>query len=270
MSLRSQIQAAVDEVAPPAPDLERKVKAFVLADTSERKALRRRPRTSPWAYRFQGAAGLVAAAVVVALIAGVVLGGRIWRDMNSTPSTINPTQLKGLEARHLNFTTVARGAACPTTALTLNPDLGMVVGGGPVYVGNRDVFESGSWGFWVAVGFASSGQTPGLVLLRAKDLQSDSQVAFAHYPLAPTAITAVGRALGSDELSDGSTKVQLRSEAVFQDPPGPWHPGQAGGAPAELVVLLGMQSGSSGCIGLQIDGPDFTENLVFQPAMRAF
>jgi hypothetical protein len=29
-----------------------------------------------------------------------------------------------------------------------------------------------------------------------------------------------------------------------------------------LDVMLGLQRGASGCVGLQIDGPNFTQNLV--------
>jgi hypothetical protein len=261
MSLRSQIRDAVDDVAPAPLDIERKVSSYVRANNAERKALRARRQRSPWAYRFQGAATLLAAALVVAVIAGLVFGGRFWRDLNSTPSTINQTELKSLESRPLSFPTVAPDAACPVTPVTLNPNIGMVLGAGPVYLGNRDIYETSDWGFWVAAGFWSEGKTPGLVLIRAKDLKSGAQVAFAQYPLAPTRVTAVGRVLGSTQVADH--QVQLRSEAVFTDP---WPQAR----PAELVVLFGMETGTSGCIGFQVNGPDFDENFVLKPAQPSF
>ena len=264
MSLRSQIRDAVDDVTPPAADLERRVRAYVLAGNTERKVLKARPRRSPWKYRFQGAATLLAAALAIAVIAGIVLGGRFWRDLNATPSTVNQGELKNLEGRHLYFPTVAADAECPATPLTLNQQIGMVVGKGPVYLINGDVNESGDWGYWVAIGFASDSSTPGLVLIRAKDLKSDAQVAFAQYPLSPTGMTAVGRVLGSANVANHH--LQLRSESVFHDPfPSGW---PARGIPhSELVVLFGMEKGSSGCIGFQVDGPDFTENFVVNPAV---
>src|ERR671922_2476210 len=115
MSLRSQIRDAVDDVAPAPLDIERKVSSYVRANNAERKALRARRQRSPWAYRFQGAAALLAAALVVAVIAGLVFGGRFWRDLNSTPSTINQTELKSLESRPPSLPTVAAEAACPVT-----------------------------------------------------------------------------------------------------------------------------------------------------------
>src|SRR4029077_16898893 len=103
MSLRNELREAVDEVAPRAPGLEQKVQAYVLAGSAQRKVLRGRRNASPWRYRFQGAAGLIAAAIVIAVIAGLVVGGRVWRDLNATPSTINQNELKHLEKRPLNF-----------------------------------------------------------------------------------------------------------------------------------------------------------------------
>jgi hypothetical protein len=268
MSLRNEIRRAVDDVVPPAPGLERKVRDYVIAGNRERKVLLARRRRSPWTYRFQGAAGLLAAAVVIALLAGLIVGGRMWRDLNATPSTINQTELKTLEGKPLNFPTISPGAACPTTALTLDPQLGMVVGGGPVYLGDTEVYGQGSWGYWVELGFVSTAEAPGLVLVRAKDLKSGAQVAFANYPIAPTAMSAVGPVLGTSSVVDHHD-VTVRSEAVFHDP---WRPRaiiglnvSPAGTDPELLVLFGMQTGTSGCIGFQVDGPGFSESFVVTP-----
>jgi hypothetical protein len=260
MSLRSQIQRAIDDVAPPAPMLERQVRAFVLSDEGDRKHLI--PRRQP---RWVAPLGLIAAALVLALVAGLFIGGRFWRTQNAAPATISQNELKSLEGRPLVYPSVIAGAPCPTTAPTLNQGLGMVVGAGPVYLVNGDVYEQGDWGYWVNLGFSYYPVTSlGAVLIRASDLKADSQVAFANYPLAPTAINAAGPVLGTADVVNHH--VQLRAEAAFPDP---WHakPIDKKGDIPNLYVLFGMQRGSSGCVGFQIDGPNFTENFVINPAV---
>jgi hypothetical protein len=260
MSLRTQIHHAIDDVAPPAPTLERRVTAFVLSDDRDRKHLIPRPQP-----RWVAPLGLIAAALVIALVAGLFIGGRFWRTQNAAPATISQKELKSLEGRPVLYPSIGAGAQCPTTPPTLNQGIGMVVGAGPVYLVNVDVYEQGDWGYWVNLGFSYYPvKSPGSVLIRARDLKADAQVAFATYPLAPTAINGAGPVLGTADVV--SRRVQLRAEAVFPDP---WHAkaiDKKGDIP-NLYVLFGMQRGSSGCIGLQVDGPDFTENFVINPAI---
>ena len=253
MSLRSQIHNAIDEVAPPAPTLERRVRAFLLTDGRDRK--RERPQRQP---RWVAPLGLIGAALVLALVAGLFIGGRFWRTQNAPPSTVNQNDLKSLENRPLNYPTVAAGAPCPDTPKTLNSNYGIVIGSGPVYVVNGEVYESGEWGHWTALYFAGDRQT-GLVLIRARDLQSNAEVAFAQYPLGPTGLVAAGRVLGTAHVVNH--KVTLRSEATGPVPIPKGVPYPA------YIVLFGMQTGSSGCIGFQVDGSGFTENFVLQPGV---
>jgi hypothetical protein len=263
MSLRNQIHDAIDNVAPPAPTLERRIKAFVLSDERDRTHLSPRPQP-----RWAAPLGLIAAALVLALFAGLFVGGRFWRTQNAPPSTVGQNELKSLESRPLNYPLVASGAECPVTQPKLNQQIGMLIGDGPVYLGNGDIYEKGEWGYWVGLGFVYTPVLePGSVLIRAKDLKSDAQVAFANYPLTPTGITAAGPVLGSTVVVDH--RVQLRAEATFPDP---WHvkPIDKKGDLPLLIVLFGMQSGSSGCIGFQIDGPGFTENFVANPAVPGY
>jgi hypothetical protein len=260
MSLRTQIHHAIDDVAPPAPTLERRVTAFVLSDDRDRKHLIPRPQP-----RWVAPLGLIAAALVIALVAGLFIGGRFWRTQNAAPATIGQKELKSLESRPLNYPVVAPGEACPVTTPALNQSIGMVVGGGPVFLVNKGANDSGEWGDWVALGFAYYPvKTQGSVLIRAKDLNADAEVAFANYPLAPTAITAAGPVLGTAKVVDHN--VQLRYEATFPDP---WHakPMDKKGDLPQLLVLFGLQQGSSGCVGFQVDGPGFSENFVLNPML---
>ena len=262
MTLRHQIREAIDDVAPPAPTLDRRVRSFVLGDDDARRQLRTRHR-SPWPMGVRIPAALVAAALVVVLIGGIVMGGRFWRNLNAPPSSVGPNALKTLESRPLNFPTLAPGAACPTTSPHLNQQIGMVLGDGPVYVGNGDIFEANDWGLWVAIGFAAD-YDPGLTLVRARDLKGSAGVAFAKYPLAPTPMTVAGSVLGTTHVVNHD--VQMRSEAVVPDRSA-WPPYPKLGQHIEVVVLLGMQKGSSGCIGFQVDAAGFSENFVIQPSV---
>src|SRR5207245_8953451 len=97
MSLRAEIHDAIDEVTPPAPMLASRVGAYVLAEDR----VVRRPRLGTWMRPLRGMAGVLAAALVVVLVAGRVVGGRGGRDGNRTvtrPMPINATQLKPLNA----------------------------------------------------------------------------------------------------------------------------------------------------------------------------
>jgi hypothetical protein len=261
MSLRSQIHDAIDDIATPVPTLERRVKVFVLSDPETRKQLRAHPR-SPWNTRFRGTMALVAAAVVVALIGGLILGGRFWRMQNAAPASVSESALKSLESQPLHYPTVAPGTACPTTAPTLNQDFGVMIGQGPIYINDSEVYEQGDWGYWVELAFASADTSKDLVLIRARDLQSGAEIAFAQYPLAPTGITTAGPVLGTARVVNH--RVELRTEAVFHNPA---HRPLPTGGYTELLVLFGMQTGSSGCIGFQIDGPSYHENFVINPAI---
>jgi hypothetical protein len=210
---------------------------------------------------------MVAAAMILTLMAGLFVAGRSWRNENQPPQTISQTELKRLESTALQFPSVAPGAPCPETPLTLNPAFGMVTGEGPVYLGSGDIFEHGDWGRWMSLAFIYDTSKPGLVLIRARDLKNGAEVAFAHYPLSPTGVSAVGAVLGTAHVVNHD--VQLRSEAAFQDPYRPHSIDKSGQAP-ELWVLFGMQKGSSGCIGFQVDGPGFSESFVLMPAVPGF
>ena len=258
MSLRSQIHHAIDDVAPPSPTLERRVKAAVLIGERER-----RPARSRWVVPLRGTLGLVGVALLLALVAGLFIGGRFWRNENAPPSTVNQTELKSLESRPLNYPAVAAGTACPTTPLHLDPQIGMVVGDGPVYLSNGDIYEKNDWGFWVAIQLAAN-QNPGLVLIRARDLKSNAQVAFAKYPLEPTPMEAVGAVLGTSRVADHD--VQMRAEAAVPDI-SQWPKSPELGSHVDVIALIGMQNGSSGCIGFQMDGAGFSENFVVQPGV---
>jgi hypothetical protein len=201
---------------------------------------------------------IASAALLVLLIGGLVLSGWLWRDLNAPAPTFSQSELNSLERRDLHFATVARGAPCPLDPIILQ-DPGLAIGFGPVYLVSSDVPAVSEWGGWADYEFVYSATVPGLVLIRAKDLQTGKPVAFVQFPLGPSGITATGRVLGTDHLLN--RRVSMRSEAVFQDPAHMTPMGAQGKLPP-LDVMVGLQRGASGCLGLQIDGPNFTQNLV--------
>ena len=208
--------------------------------------------------RLRNIVSIVSAALVVLLIGALILSGRLWADLNAPATAFSQSELKSLESRELHFPTVPQGAACPLDPIVLQ-DPGLAIGFGPVYLVSTDVPAVSEWGGWFAYEFVYSATVPGLVLIRAKDLQTGKRSAFVQFPLGPSAITATGRMLGIDHLLN--RRVSMRSEAAFQDPTHTAPMGTQGKLPP-LDVMVGLQRGASGCLGLQIDGPGFTQNLV--------
>lgn len=257
MTLRSDIHDVVDEAAPPSPDFERNLATFL----RQRELGTRTPSTSrrfSWPVRFRGMAAIAAAVLVLALMVGLVLGGRIWRDINAPPASIDQATLQKLESRPLVLPPVAAGAACPVTPVKLFPN-GMGVGSGPVYLIDKQAQPATAWGSWAVYRFIYNWVAPGgPVLIRASDLQSSGTVVFAQTPFAPSPIAPAGRVLGTDNVN-GRT-VQMRGEAVGQDP-ATVKPLSSNRYPS-ATVMIGVPRGSSGCVGLQFDGPNFTETIV--------
>ncbi len=257
MSLRNQIKGALDDVAPPAPTLEHRVTAFVLADKRDRGMLLNGRRRAPATNRFRGMAALVAAGLVVALMAGIVIGGRLGRDLgNAEPQksyTIDQSELHSLESRPLLLPTLAPGATCPYSPTVRSNLPNSVVGTGPVYAFNSWYVERTNEVDWVAFAFYYLAQQPGLVLVRAGDLHTSQAFAFSQYPVLDSGAIATGSLLGTDRLMDKT--IQLHPEAVLKDP---WHLQPAN---QQLVVMFAIPRATL-CWAFQFDGPGFTESIV--------
>lgn len=272
MSLRRDIHVAIDEVAPPAPALPRQVTAFVLAETDTQRASS--PATRSVRRRhLRGAFSMVAATLIVVLMAAVVVGPRVWRDLNasvSRPPAINQAELKKLEARPLQLPTVGAGESCPEGPFTQAPaksHLGPVPlrGPGPVYTseiaGREAQSLQTSWGTYLYVTYVVPYEFSGLVLIRARDLRGDQTTVFAKGNVSwqhpPAAGTPTGDAVGVDVV-DGNriqqfTELALDTGRMHADSPGWWR---------YEITLQGFARGSSLCIGYQVDGPAFTETFV--------
>ena len=140
MSLRTQIHAAFDEVAPPTFGVpERVVQAVVTEGPS-----RRRKRLM---LRLRVPLSLVAAFVAIALVVGVLIGGRLMQDWKSfrkpAPAGGGQSQLAQLESRPLVLPT-------PTSQFDCKPgpfNSAGSLGNGPIFADGGGT-SSTSWGIY--------------------------------------------------------------------------------------------------------------------------
>jgi hypothetical protein len=259
MSLRAEITDALDDVITPAPMLERTVTAFVFANARDRKVLKLRRRRAPWSISSRAFTAMVAAALVLAIIGGLIVGGRLLRDLHSSPApAINQGELKKLEARALlPLPAMPSDGACPVGPVAENYMGGFATGDGPMrlILGYPWTMFRTSWGIWTQTYFLASPTTKGLFLVRARDLKSGEAVYFAGN-LSGIADAQFGRAIlggtaaGHDQVN--GQRADLRPELVIN-----------ASAPSDFVktpnkpplwgAYVGFSSGASGCIAFQVD-----------------
>jgi hypothetical protein len=280
VNLRSEIRAAIDEVAPPAPALQRDVVAFVFSQGKPRTN-RAVSHPSHLALGMRRAGSLVAIALVMLLLATLFVGGRLWRDWNGQQQSL-ATQAKvaQLRERPLHLPSVAPGAVCPESPF-LTDDVGFPLGygAGPLYAsgsGARFVTPSGTY-FDTGYGLGYFDLHPefhppvaDVVLIRERDLVTNQTVVFGSPPfenfwsghVKPEYPSQVSMPSGIEVRTDTvvGVPVHFYSDLVL-DPARPW-----------WETMEGLPKGSSGCIGIQadgflIDGSRFTEVIVVRHDM---
>ncbi|HEX9100202.1 MAG TPA: hypothetical protein VF956_12010 [Candidatus Dormibacteraeota bacterium] len=243
MSLRKQIHSAFDEVAPPTFGIPERVVQTVLAEGPSR---RRRERMM---LRLRVPLSMVAVFVAIALVVGVLIGGRLMQDWNSfrnsAPAGGGQTQLAQLESRPLVLPTPASYFDCKSGPYNKAGSLGK----GPVY-GDGGGTSSTSWGiYYHNLAYAETDIT-GLILVRAKDL-------FTHNPVVFVGQHAAGPLVGQDTV-DG-VAVEQHTELVFDT-------NQASTSPSThkfaWPFIAGVPHTWSGSTGWQIDGVGFSEVFV--------
>ena len=272
MSLRAEINDALDEVTPPAPQLEFWVKGLLDDNARNKKVVARRVGRAQWPRSLRGVVTLVAAALVVVLMGGLILSGRIWRDLHTPPQTINQAELHNLESRPVQqLPVVLPGAMCPTSPLTDTSAHGeaRVFGVGPVYA---TPFQSRAattnWGTWTVLSLmVDTTKASRLILIRGMDLGTNAMVVFTRAPFhaidqAGDAIPT-GRVMGNQDV--GGAREQLYSEQVIVTSRA--YPGTKGGDWPIFKGYMGYPKGAMGCIGFQIDGTNidgtnFTELVI--------
>jgi len=244
MSLRTQIHSAFDEVAPPTFGLPERVVQTVLTEGLSRH---RRERLM---LRLRVPLSLVAVFVAIALVVGVLIGGRLMQDWNSfrKPAPAGgsgQTQFAQLESRPLVLPTPATHFDCKSGPYHKAGSYGK----GPVYGEGGDT-SSSSWGiYYHNLAYAETDIT-GPILVRANDL-------FTHEPVVFVGQYAAGPVVGHDTV-DG-VAVEQHSELVFDT-------SQASKSPSThkfaWPFIAGVVHTWSGSTGWQIDGVGFSEVFV--------
>jgi hypothetical protein len=252
MSLRTQIHSAFDEVAPPTFGLPERVVQTALAEGPSR---RRKERLIP---RLKVPLSMVAVFVAIALVVGVLIGGRLIQDWNSfrngSPAggAGHLTQAQ-LEARPFSPQLLKPGEACPigpydspTSTFGSGPVYGVVYG-----VGDPHFPASTSWGTYFNNQAAAEPNVTGLVLIRARDLRTGQMVVF----IGPN---ATGSVLGTD-IVNGQAVVQ-RGEVLI-DTVHTTHVAYHRGSQnlTAFPYETGTPTGGPYCYGWQFDGDTFSE-----------
>jgi hypothetical protein len=247
VSLRRDMHSAFDEIAPSTAGLPERVVQTVLVESSGRQ---RRERLM---FRLRGPMALVAVFVVIAMVVGVLIAGRVIQDWNAHHDAapaggINQTDLAALEARPLNRSVLLPSDPCPDGPTDSSGDYGT----GPVrgIPGGRQT--NSSWGTYWDLQLATNSTLTGLVLVRAWDLRANQPFVFVGQ-------YAAGSGVGADSLS-GQTVVQ-RPYLVLDMAHAPGKPNADGQIIWNFTV--GVPRGNSGCFGWQFDGPGFTEKFTF-------
>jgi len=235
MSLRRELHAAYDELGPQDAGLSERV-----VNTVERDGARR----AAWSLRMRAPLSLVAVFVVIAVIAGALVGGRLiadWRSLSAPRVPAAPqTPLQKLEARPLHQPAVRSWTDCVIGPLASNGDAGV----GPFHMSGSAVEIRTAWGSYFHEFLYADGPVTGPILVRTRDEIGGQPVVFVGQ-------YARGPVLGTDVL-DGQV-VDQHIELVIDGvtPPYAWQ------------IEDGVAKGAPGCRGWQIDGPGFTETFTF-------
>jgi hypothetical protein len=244
VSLRTQIHAAFDEVAPPTSGLPERVVQTVLTENAGRK---RRERLM---LRLRVPLALVAMFMLVALVVGVLVGGRLMQDwnsfLNSAPAGDSyQSQVAQLEAVPLRIPLVQSPLECQTGPYNSAGSYGS----GPVY-GDGGAFSSSDWGLYYHNDAYAETKIAGPILVRALDLYTRQPVIFVgQYAAGPAAIS---------DTVDGHTydqRPELLLNTSNSDKRATSH---------EFVwpFVAGVPTSWSGSTGWQIDGIGFSEVFV--------
>jgi hypothetical protein len=254
VSLRTDIHSAFDEVTPSTFGMTERVMESATPNP-------KRARPQPGFGSFRGPVSLVAVFLLVALVAVALVGGRVLQDWNGfihpqAPAGGHDPVVAQLEARHDRLPVLKAGASCPD-----GPEANNLYGAGPVYgapgwpqpttasqlAGNF----STSWGLYFYNTFITVAGLNGPVLVRGRDLRTNRPIIFV-------GSYATGPVVGTDTIDGGLVSQHLYLALDLMHPPS----GSSAVQQVEWPVIFGIDKGWSDCVGLQFDGPGFTETWV--------
>ena len=203
--------------------------------------------------RMRAPLSLVAVLLVIAVIAAVLVGGRLFQDFSSlhrstpaaTPPTATPATatLAELEARPITLPVIGATDACPQHWGTNS--LGYQYGDGPIYANGSNGTNTNA-GSYFYIAYYAEPNLHGQVLIRGRDLRN------ANIPVVFVGSYATGPVAGNNPFGTGSQY----KEAVL-DASNP--PGRTINKFGVWTVHQGLSKAASLCFGFQIDGTGFTE-----------
>lgn len=210
-------------------------------------------------FRIRAPLSLVAAILAIALVAAILVGGRLIQDWNSThtqvPAGVGMTQadLQALAAeietnQPMQFPRLAPGAACPDGPVT---SAGLY-GQGPFHGVPNSTPTQTAWGTYWSLGAETEAVADPFLLIRAVDLRTQQRFVFVGQ-------YAFGPVVGTDNL--GGSHVDQHTELLFNMS---HQPKTKLDGLTYWLLTVGMPKGNSGCYGWQIDGPGGSdEKFVF-------
>ena len=208
-------------------------------------SIRRRTRR---AFMTRQRLALLAAALVVVVAAGVLMGTRIY---NSTrPTTGVPagnSEVSTLLARPLHLQHFASTEQCLDGPFTSGN-----YGTGPVF-GVSGSSQDTNWGTYWNVGLDVPMDLSGPIVLRGQDVVKG-------WPMVIVGQYGAGPVYGRDVIG-GQTVTQYTAGAIDTMRPPPDRDGFNGTMYIQWRWLQGFKHGWSGCVGFQVDGTNFAETF---------
>lgn len=241
MSLRRDIHSTFDEISPSTFGMPERVVKTVLDEGSSRR------RREKLIYRMRASLSLVAVFVLIALIAGAFIGGRLMQEWDafhkSSPAGSSyESQVAQLEAMPLRIPPVKSRADCKSGPYNKVGSYGS----GPVY-GDGAGTSVSDWGFYHHNLVYAETNISGPILIRAVDL-------FTNQPVIFVGDYAAGPVVGSDTI-DGRTydqHVELVVDTSHTSKTTVPHK-------YNWLFTAGVANTWSNSIGWQIDGIGFSE-----------
>ena len=208
--------------------------------------------------RLRAPLSLVAVMLLIALVVGALIGGKLVQDWNASHSTpaeglTKAQQVADLEARPWQQALLPAGAPCPDGP----KNSAGVYGSGPFH-GDPSLATGQAltaWGFYYFLVGETDANAKGLMLIRARDMHTGALLVFVgRY--------ATGTLVGTDTVSGvaGQQRVELLLD-MSQRPTGAAAKGPNGSTYWSFTV--GAVKTWPSCVAWQVDGTDFTETFSF-------
>jgi hypothetical protein len=196
---------------------------------------------------------LLAAALIALLLAGVLVGTRVYRDYQNNlqvPSArpgIDQAEVARLLARPFTFKLLSANQPCPKDG----PMTNSMFGAGPVYGQGGNIDISTSWGAYATEFVITPPGLVGPVVLRALDLRNGQPQIFL-------GSEGAGPVYGTDTVNGKS--VNQYAALAFDTNHSPKATYNFGSPYVQWSFEAGWPHSQTGfCAGLQVDAPAFTE-----------